>query len=60
MDLPYTFVADGEETEMTVNEDFNFEPLLQLFQKYMAAKQSGESLGASDYVAAAQACCQIS
>lgn len=32
LDLPYVFVADGEDTEMHVAEDFDFAPLLNMAQ----------------------------
>lgn len=52
LDLPYTFVADGEQTEMSVSEDFDFTRLLTLAAAFLAAQQAGD-----DPVAAAMAVC---
>eukprot|EP00934_Nitzschia_sp_Nitz4_P001022 Nitzschia sp. Nitz4//scaffold57_size113557//106873//108113//NITZ4_004009-RA/size113557-augustus-gene-0.185-mRNA-1//-1//CDS//3329554900//1022//frame0 len=43
LDLPYTFVADGEQTEMKISEDFDFGPLLALAAAFLAAQQAGDS-----------------
>lgn len=42
LDLPYTFVADGEQEEMTLQEDFDFAPLLKLAAAFLAAQKAGE------------------
>ena len=42
LDLPYTFQADGKQTEMKVSEDFDFGPLLALAAAYMASRQGGD------------------
>ena len=52
LDLPYVFVADGEETEMHLNGEFDFSMLLKLAAIYFAAKQSGE-----DPIASVMAAC---
>jgi uncharacterized caspase-like protein len=45
LDLPYTFVGDGEQENMTANEEFDFGPLLQLAQ--IAMSQMGGSGGSA-------------
>lgn len=42
LDLPYIFVADGEETEMHLNEEFDFTLLLKLASVFFAAQQAGD------------------
>jgi len=42
LDLPFVFKADGEQEEMTVQPDFDFEKLQGLFQNFMQAHQSGD------------------
>ena len=42
LDLPYTFVADGEHDNMTLQEGFDFAPLLSFAAAYMASQQSGD------------------
>lgn len=51
LDLPYTFVADGEQEEMTLSEDFDFGPLLSMAAAFMAAQNS------DDMIAQAMAAC---
>ena len=44
LDLPYTFVADGSQEEMTIQPDFDFEKLkkmFNLFQDLMAKHKAG-------------------
>ena len=45
LDLPFTFVADGEQTEMKMDENFDFGPLLKLAAAYMAAQAAGGDSG---------------
>jgi len=40
LDLPYVFVADGQQEEMTLQPDFDFGPLLAMFQSFV---QSGKA-----------------
>ena len=42
LDLPYTFVADGESEGMTLNQDFDFGPLMAMAAAFMAAQQAGD------------------
>lgn len=42
LDLPYTFVADGESEGMTLNQEFDFGPLLAMASAFVAAQQAGE------------------
>jgi hypothetical protein len=42
LDLPYTFVADGEQEEMAVSQEFEFGPLMQMAAAFMASKQGGD------------------
>jgi hypothetical protein len=41
LDLPYTFVADGTQEEMSMPEDFDFATLTNLFQSLMAQQAAG-------------------
>jgi hypothetical protein len=41
LDLPYVFIADGQSEEMVLSPDFDFGPLLSLFQKFMASQAAG-------------------
>jgi len=52
LDLPYTFVADGESDQMTLNQNFDFGPLLAMASAFFAAQQAGE-----DPIAAAMSIC---
>lgn len=52
LDLPFTFVADGESDEMTVNEEFDFGHLLAMASAFLAAQQAGD-----DPIAAVVAMC---
>lgn len=52
LDLPYSFVADGEQQEMKLQEGFDFAPLLTLAAAYMASQQAGD-----DPVAAVMKAC---
>lgn len=52
LDLPFTFVADGEAEEMTLNQDFDFAPLLAMAAAIYAAHQAGQ-----DPIAAAMKMC---
>jgi hypothetical protein len=52
LDLPYTFVADGESEEMTLNPEFDFGPILAMAAAFFAAQRAGE-----DPVAAVMAMC---
>jgi hypothetical protein len=45
LDLPYTFVADGEQEEMAVNQDFDFGSLMQMAAAFMASQQGGDDAG---------------
>lgn len=45
LDLPYTFVGDGEQENMTANEDFDFGPLLQLAQQFAMSQMGGSGSG---------------
>jgi hypothetical protein len=38
LDLPYSFVADGQQEEMEVAEDFDFGPLLSLAEQFLKGK----------------------
>lgn len=40
LDLPYVFKADGEQEEMTVPPDFDFDVLVGLFNKFMQQQQN--------------------
>jgi hypothetical protein len=42
LDLPFTFVADGEQQEMKMEEGFDFAPLLTLAAAYMATQADGD------------------
>jgi len=42
LDLPYAFVADGEQEEMQLQEDFDWKPLLTLAAAYLASQQGGD------------------
>jgi len=42
LDLPFTFVADGESNEMSMGQDFDFGPLLTMAAVAFAAHQAGE------------------
>ena len=42
LDLPYTFAADGHQQAMTLNQDFDFGPLLQMAQQFLKAQQAGQ------------------
>jgi hypothetical protein len=44
LDLPYTFIADGEHEEMTLSEDFDFAPLLQMAAAFMASQTAGDTV----------------
>lgn len=60
LDLPYTFIADGEHEEMEVSPDFDFDVLVNLFNAYMANQQGGGGGGAGgdvDPVALIQKMC---
>jgi hypothetical protein len=46
--LPFVFVADGTQEEMTMPPDFDFQVLTNLFQSFMASQAAG---GNSDPVA---------
>lgn len=52
LDLPFTFVADGQSEEMTLNQDFDFGPLLMMAAAFFAAQQAGK-----DPIAAAMTAC---
>jgi hypothetical protein len=39
--LPFTFVADGTQEEMSVPPDFDFATLTNLFQAYLAQQAAG-------------------
>jgi len=41
LDLPYTFVADGTQTEMTETPGFNFGTIIKLFKSFQAHQQNG-------------------
>jgi hypothetical protein len=41
LDLPFTFVADGKQEEMSVPPDFDFTVLTNLFQAYLAQQAAG-------------------
>jgi hypothetical protein len=41
LDLPYTFVADGTQEEMSMPPDFDFATLTNLFQTLMAEQAAG-------------------
>ena len=43
LDLPYTFVADGEHEGMEAAPEFDFGPLLQLAQQLAMGSGSGSS-----------------
>ena len=47
LDLPYTFVADGQQQEMQLQEGFDFAPLLAFAAAYMASQQAGDDPMAS-------------
>ncbi|KAL7581059.1 hypothetical protein ACA910_005862 [Epithemia clementina (nom. ined.)] len=45
LDLPYRFVADGEQEEMTVPEDFKMQALMGLFQALQSNPQVMQTCG---------------
>ncbi len=47
LDLPYAFVADGEQAQMELQEGFDFSPLLSFAAAYMASQQAGDDPMAS-------------
>ena len=47
LDLPFAFAADGEQTEMSLQEGFDFAPLLAFAAAYMASQQAGDDPMAS-------------
>lgn len=59
LDLPYTFIADGEHEEMTASEEFDFGPLLSLAQQLLTDSATGGS-GQQDPVAQVMALCGCS
>jgi len=44
LDLPYHFIADGTQEEMTIDQDFDFTPLINLFNSFM--EQNGGKINA--------------
>jgi hypothetical protein len=42
LDLPYAFAADGQQEEMTLQEGFDFAPLLSFAAAFMASQQAGD------------------
>jgi metacaspase-1 len=42
LDLPYVFVADGNQDQMDAKPDFDFGPLAQLLQNYLAKRGFGD------------------
>jgi hypothetical protein len=42
LDLPYAFAADGQQTEMQLQEGFDFAPLLAFAAAYLASQQAGD------------------
>lgn len=46
LDLPYTFVADGEQEEMTLSEGFDFGPLLSMAAAFLASPQGAQMAAA--------------
>jgi hypothetical protein len=42
LDLPYTFAADGEQEEMTLNQDFDFGPIMKMAEAFFASQKAGE------------------
>ena len=59
LDLPYVFVGDGSQEEMTMPEDFDFSALANLFQAYMMAQAGGGANGQDPVAMAMQQCCSI-
>lgn len=57
LDLPYTFVADGEHDSMQAAEDFDFGPLLALAQQFLTDSATGSGSGQQDPVAQVMALC---
>jgi hypothetical protein len=47
LDLPFVFVADGQEEQMHLQEGFDFAPLLAFAAAYMASQQAGDDPMAS-------------
>lgn len=56
LDLPYTFVADGEHENMEAAAEFDFGPLLQIAQQLAMASATGGSDN-QDPIAAAMSLC---
>lgn len=56
LDLPYVFVGDGSQEEMTMQEDFDFAVLANMFQAYMAQAQAN---GEDPMAMVMQQCCEI-
>jgi hypothetical protein len=54
LDLPYTFVADGTQEEMSMPPEFDFDTLSKLFQTFMAQQAAG---GDSNPIAALMSQC---
>lgn len=44
LDLPYVFVADGEQEEMQLQDSFDFAPLLSLAAAFIASQQKGDPI----------------
>jgi metacaspase-1 len=44
LDLPFSFVADGEQEEMQLQDGFDFSPLLALAAAYLASQQGGDDI----------------
>ena len=62
LDLPYSFKADGEQTEMTASADFDMQPLLQLAAALASGASLTEALSSQDpqqLMSIAQQCCTI-
>lgn len=60
LDLPYTFVADGEQENMEAAPEFDFGPLLQLAQQLAMSQMGGSGSGGSaqqDPIAQAMSLC---
>lgn len=60
LDLPYVFVADGTQEEMTIPPDFQFDQLIKLFNNFAALQklQNGQ-MRPEGIQKMAEACCTI-
>jgi len=57
LDLPYTFVADGEHENMEASSEFDFGPLLQLAQQLAMSSMGGSGSGGEGPIAQVMSLC---